>query len=225
MIAKTRDVNPLVGLAMKEDISGRDEDVLNLKISITTDTADQLSKGKVNEISAEDFEKSSKLKKTIILLLILIVAINLVIVSLWIYKNYFLRKNSSNNPAENTLIQDSSPIQEPSPTGEPELTEKPTDVSGYRIQILNGSGIEGEAASVLETLTFEGFTNIDTGNAESSDFSQTEIMIKEGVPQEVYDKIDKALNSDYDVILSEDFLEVDSVYDAVVTVGERKEGS
>lgn len=40
-ISKTRDTNPLVGLAMKKDIKGKDEDVLNLEPIAVLDTSEE----------------------------------------------------------------------------------------------------------------------------------------------------------------------------------------
>ena len=82
----------------------------------------------------------------------------------------------------------------------------------------------GEAASVADTLKFEGFEQIDTTNASSSGFVKTEVRVKKGAPDFLFEVINKALNSDYDMSLSDDNLEDSSAYDAIIIVGKRLSG-
>ncbi len=60
-----------------------------------------------------------------------------------------------------------APAEEPV---EPPATVDPAEVS---VEVLNGSGVSGLAASAADELSAAGFTIADTGNADSSDVTQT----------------------------------------------------
>ena len=94
------------------------------------------------------------------------------------------------------------------------------DLSKYKLQVLNGSGIAGQAGAVDELLQAEGFAESDMDNADSYDYQDTEIQLKSGTPKEVYDSIERALNSDYQVVKG-DALDKDSNFDVIVIVGQK----
>jgi len=106
------------------------------------------------------------------------------------------------------------------------VTETPTptpeelDLSKYTLQIQNGSGTAGQAGAVDELLQAEGFNEADTTNADSYDYQDTEVQLKADTPKAVYDTIERALNSDYDVKLG-DALEEDSEFDVIIVVGQK----
>ncbi|MBU1256703.1 LytR C-terminal domain-containing protein [Patescibacteria group bacterium] len=106
------------------------------------------------------------------------------------------------------------------------VTETPTptpeelDLTEYTLQIQNGSGTAGQAGAVDEILQAEGFNEADTTNADSYDYQDTEVQLKADTPKAVYDTIERALNSDYDVKLG-DALEEDSEFDVVIIVGQK----
>jgi hypothetical protein len=113
-------------------------------------------------------------------------------------------------------VVDTTPIPTAEPTAEP--TKEELDLSQYDIEIQNGSGVPGEAGVVDEILQEEGFNQADTANADSYDYQTTEVRLKEGTPKDVYEAIEEALNSDYDVELG-DTLDDDSDQDIVIIVG------
>jgi len=106
---------------------------------------------------------------------------------------------------------------ESSPTPQ---SEENLDLSKYSVQILNGSGIAGEAGRVEKLLNTSGFTNTKTGNAQSYDFQETEVAIKKGDPDILFNNVEKALAS-YK-ITKIDALNESSSYDIVITVGKSK---
>ncbi len=67
-----------------------------------------------------------------------------------------------------------------SPAAAPELVD-PSDVS---VAVFNGSGTTGIAAQTQTELEGAGFVVVSTGNADSSDYSQTEIRYAEGMESE-----------------------------------------
>jgi|SaaInlStandDraft_4_1057021.scaffolds.fasta_scaffold37599_2 hypothetical protein len=105
------------------------------------------------------------------------------------------------------------------PTATP--TPEEIDFSEYSIEIQNGSGTAGQAGVVNEILQAQDFSEADTTNADSYDYEDTEVQMKEGTPKSVYNAIEKALTDDYQVIEGE-ALDADSLFDIVVIVGAKR---
>ena len=96
-------------------------------------------------------------------------------------------------------------------------------MSEYKIEVQNGSGIAGEAGIVSEILEAEGFSEIETANADSYEYKQTEVKLKEETSEKVYEVVERALNSDYSIVKSDEVLSSDSDFDVIIIVGERLE--
>lgn len=126
---------------------------------------------------------------------------------------------------ENMLPKESpTPEAMSTPTPQQE-TATPTPVSkedkeSLKIQVLNGSGIAGEASKVEGSLNDAGFTTITTGNAKSYDYTDTELSVKSSVSNELKSEIKDAL-SGY-TLKDSDELPDSSTYDVVITVGKTK---
>jgi len=107
----------------------------------------------------------------------------------------------------------SSPISESSPSPSAEV-----DKSEPAIRVLNGSGEEGVASSVKDFLEELGWRVISIGNAQSYEFDNTTIILKEG-----FGNFESALVADlsekYSVNVGSDILEASDEADIQVTVG------
>jgi hypothetical protein len=107
------------------------------------------------------------------------------------------------NKPEPTIAQqkESTTIQTEAaePTALPTPTPKDVDVSKYTVKVLNGSGVSGQAAKVKNELTTAGFTVVSTGNANSSDYTKTEITVKKTVSKEALAKLQTELGKTYKV--------------------------
>lgn len=77
-----------------------------------------------------------------------------------------------------------TPMPETTPTPTPKTTPKPTAAAvtskGLSVRVLNGSGIAGRAASTADYLKGLGYDIASTGNADKSDYDNTQITIKSG---------------------------------------------
>lgn len=85
-----------------------------------------------------------------------------------------------------------------SPT--PTVMPRPTialNLSKYPIQILNGSGVEGEAGRQKTNLEGEGFTVSSIGNADNSDYIKTIIQAKKEVDQAYLNKLKSVLEESF----------------------------
>lgn len=112
--------------------------------------------------------------------------------------NYFLESKTFSL----TDFQKMMSMEQPTPSAAP--TKKPTptpqvDLSAYTIKVLNGSGITGEAATLKDKLTAEGFKVGTTGNADASDYDKTEITVKKNVDEGYVTKLKEALEKEYKV--------------------------
>lgn len=118
-----------------------------------------------------------------------------------------------------------SPASQPEPTIQPEvvITESPSpspvavEPSEYTVQVLNGSGTAGLASSAQEDLEEAGFEDVEVGNADNYDYTDTIISLKEDAPSSL-DALLEDLFSDYVVEIDRD-LDEDSDYDIVIILG------
>ena len=108
-------------------------------------------------------------------------------------------------------------------TPTPEVTPTPDEAAKdeFTIEILNGSGISGEAGRAQVLLEDEGFTVSGIGNADNSDYTETVISSKENVSSEWLSLLKKSLQEAY-VVSSGDELSSDAETDVVITVGSSK---
>lgn len=167
------------------------------------------------EIEAEDAPKGSKLK---ILVVILIIA---AILGLIAGGFYYYQSKVKPQPEEKTAEPTpAETVVTPTPT--PQEVMEEIDMSKYSVSILNGSGVPGEAGNVEDLLSDLEFGDFAKGNAESYDYETTEVSIKDGLSESIYEQIATALESEYDVSLSKTKLDTDSAYDIIIIVGTRK---
>lgn len=196
-----RNPNPVIGMALKRDIKGKDGHVLNI---IANNYVEK-------KIEIGEIQKTSKVNKSYIFALVFVIILAGLILPKKIMKTDILP----------TPVTESAST--PLPTPEPGAKEEALDLSSYKLEILNGSGVAGEAKAVQEVLRAEGFSNFELANATSSAFTETVIEVKESVPEKVFLNIERALNSDYTIKKSDTPLTENSAYDVIITIGEKNE--
>jgi len=104
-------------------------------------------------------------------------------------------------------------IKESTPTPTPEKIER----EEIKIQVLNGTGITGGAGSLKTKLEKLGYSQIEVGNAPTSNFTATELIFNDDVPKTVRDEIQELLEDTYqDVEVEENSLDK---YDIRITTG------
>jgi len=126
---------------------------------------------------------------------------------------YYVNSNKGGNVADSTPTP--APIVEDTSTPEPVVELERSDLS---IQVLNGSGISGKAGEVKDVLEELGYENVDAGNADSYDFEEMVISIKEE-SEDYVDMLVEDLSDDYTVADDTEELDEDSDFDVVITVG------
>lgn len=207
-IAAERHSNPVVGLALKKDIKGKDRDVLNLiKQEEKKEEQGREQELKGDIISGLKGPRTKRLPALLVMLMIASLAFGLVY-----YAKIVKRQGLPEQPTPTP-----TPVLSPSPTPAP---APEVNLSDYSVQILNGSGEAGEAGRVRGLLEDEGFEKFSLGNADSFDYKDTEVSIKGEVSGGVFEMIQNALK-DYEVAKGQPLTE-ESVYDVVVIVGRAK---
>lgn len=134
---------------------------------------------------------------------------------------YYMQTKQNVNPVaqavQNTpppLIPTEIPTVQPSPTIS---TESVIDANKeIKIQILNGSGIVGQAENGRKQLSTLGFENVATGNAPGS-ATKTLLIFKQSVPEAVRAVIVTELQKTYQEISTQETN--DSEYDVLITLG------
>jgi hypothetical protein len=175
----------------------------------TTDVNDWLNGDKEDDTA----ESGGKGKKVAILIIILMVIAGIVAGGVYYYRSNLQKTETSSE----IVVSEPTPVpQEEIPT--PSVTPEPVELSEISVSVLNGSGIPGEASVVQALLEDAGFTDIDTGNADSYDFLDTGVSVKTGLSRFVYNSIEEALGTDYSIVESDE-LDEDSTYDVIIIVG------
>lgn len=190
--AEIQNISPVISLAYKEDLKGKDEDVLNLGLIkvFQQNTIQDLPKQVPSNTS-----KQSTIAPTgkhhfpnIIIVIIFLIILGSIGGFLMYNKNMLPKNKPTPTP---TPLQVLSPTPLATPTTE-------IDTSEYTITILNGTGKAGEATKIETLLTDNGFNVVKTGNANNFNYEKTQARFKEKVPDEAKLPLDKLLKTLYD---------------------------
>lgn len=157
--------------------------------------------------SFNNSENTSKKNVLLIIVFIIIICIAGGIVVL----NLFPKSNVQQN--ESIVAPSVIPtiIQESSPSPVPIVAEKST----FTVQVLNGSGITGEAAKTSTVLENIGFSQLETGNTVKT--TETTIVFKSNVPLAYRDEIIAEVSKLYTEVKSSD--SESNNFDIVITIG------
>lgn len=144
----------------------------------------------------------------------MIIAVVLIVVVL-VAGIFMLRKSKKTDETKDTVIK----TEELSPTEKPKI-----DKGTVKVQVLNGTGTEGQAGLVVTALKEAGFSadNLKTDNAENFDHSSTTIQVKE-IFSDVGNDIKETLKSTFDEInIDSTYLNTDNEFDVIITTGGKK---
>lgn len=173
------------------------------------------------EIKSESEKKKPSPFKIILIVLIVTLVIGLVGGGIYVYQKAMgkTKPPSAPEPSVQTfptsLPTEAPSLPSPTPTPAIEL-----DRADLKLQVLNGSGTPGLAGEAQEYLEGLGYQDVDTGNAASYDYEETEIAIKED-KEEYLNLLIEDLSEEYTLATDTAILDEDSQYDAVVTIGKK----
>lgn len=237
VVAKIRNTDPVIGIALKKDLKGKDEKVLNLNIKKLLPSKPKDNVTGPDPVTKKGSEEASskpkpikdspsplvtpksdkpKLNKNIIIVFIVTLVLGALVTGGILVQRSALEKRPTPTPTPLAIPSPSpNPTPTPSPSPEPEIV-----LSDHKVQALNGTGGRGVAGAVKDILEAEGFEDVKADNADELDHVKTTIQLKADIPDAVWNTIERALNSDYDLVKSDDPLTEDSDYDVIITVGE-----
>ena len=122
--------------------------------------------------------------------------------------------NPKPEPTQEAVIETTA-----TPSAKPQASPS-ASLTKYKIKILNGSGIKGEAGKVQTLVETAGFTVLSTGNASTYDFTKTQISIKTGVDPDFITSLEEALQKSYQ--LADTKTVSSQTNDVTITVGNLK---
>lgn len=196
-IAQKRHIDPFVGIVIKEDIRGKDESVLNLKID-----------------GQKNIKGSPNLPKTLFFILL--------ILGLLAFDGYLIWTkvlNSKEPPPEITGTVEVPEELKSTISEEEQLAQLREDLrTSITIQILNGAGIAGAAGSAQSYLGELGYQDMQAGNADSYDYAQTIVSVKMG-EVDILSMLLDDLSATYETTTSEEYLDSDNPFDAIIIIG------
>ena len=194
-VARKRDPDPMIGIALKHDLAGLDDDVLN--ISIRRDGG------------------SKNMNWKLILMIIFVLLVGSIAVGAYLaWQKFPTRINSEN--VEKTTPTPLTVQPEASPAVAKEETIKLED---YKVQVLNGSGVAGRAGEVKEKLIKAGFETVEAKNAERFDYLGVTLQTKTGTPTKVLETITPLLGVNITTTTGTT-LPSTSEFDVILTLGQ-----
>lgn len=134
------------------------------------------------------------------------------IITLLMLSGVFVYKNNTKSEKINVVTLSPTPTITPEPT-------KTIDLTQYKIKILNGSKVNGEAGRQKESLSAEGFAISSIGNADNSDYTNTIIKTKKEVDKDFLDKLKTVLESSFTV--KEEELSEDASIPVIIILGKK----
>ncbi|MFA5933458.1 MAG: LytR C-terminal domain-containing protein [Microgenomates group bacterium] len=124
-------------------------------------------------------------------------------------------KNSSNSSPNLTFNISPSPMQQSSSSGEISISK-----DKLTIEILNGSGVAGQASEIRNQLLKLGYSIIETGNYEGTASAQTTVSFSDKVSSDVQDEITKMLKTDFSDVATIKY--VPANFEVIITTGTDK---
>jgi len=212
-MARLRHNDPIIGIALKQDIEGRDEEVLSLGLHSPSSNpqpdSKQQSTAVVDKQDAQQNKKPAIRKEYALILFATIIFAGVSIVGLQVSRS---RLSKTPPSVDQALVAHATPAI---PTPTPEV------LSDYAVQVLNGSGVEGGTEHVVEELLAQGFSQADTGNADNYDYAQMIVRIKQAtVSTQLQAALERALEA-YDFRLDMDQKNIID-YDVVIITSPKK---
>lgn len=123
----------------------------------------------------------------------------------------------------NVVVESPTPVSTVLPSLTPVPSSSPSSAlkrETLKVQVLNGSGVSGLANKAKTYLEGLGYKDVATGNASSSDYTETEIQIKD-TKKEFLETITTDLSKNYTLKKDTKALSASSKYDIIITLGKK----
>lgn len=164
------------------------------------------------------FSPKSRSFSPLIIIIPGVLLLGAVLGGIYFYQKSLKESSPSTNPTPFENLATSVPSASGSPSASPSAK---LDLTKYPIDIQNGVGIPGTAASAKDLVTKAGFKVTATGNADNFNYTDTIIKTQSDVPQAFVDKLQTTLSGIYSVAKPQS-LDSTSTYEVVVIIGSSK---
>ncbi len=213
--AETENNNTEITITVEDEPKAKEEEVP------LSNGPDQEVNIQTPSLRSDTYIVETEVRKSILgyFMLVAVIAFVVGLISMAAFTVYFPKSNVLSG-----MLSTTSPTTTPTPklTNTPTPAPKAADLSKYSIKILNGSGVTGVASKLKESLTGEGFKVIDTGNADTSDFTDTKIEMKKDVDASYLTKLKAELEKDYSLApVSEMSSDSTTEADVIITIGSK----
>lgn len=108
--------------------------------------------------------------------------------------------NSSPTPGTGGLSAFPTPQETVSPSPTPTASSKPVAKSEVKIDVLNGTGVPGEAGYLKKQLEDIDFSDITAGNADTQDATETTVTYSRDLSTAISDEITAKLKELYETV-------------------------
>lgn len=233
IISRTRDANPLVGIALKDDIAGDDKSALNIRPGAGRSVIDDISPDPIypNDPQESEEKNGNKTKNIIMIAIIVFLLFGL---GIYLFGDKITQILPIAKPEQPDSAQEAQASPEPeAEDAQPEIAEDTAKETAQEINVQerikelavgvqNGTGVAGEASFVRDMLVTAGFENVQASNAPSYGRVDTAIGTKKTVEPEVVEFLRSVLSDTYQLVVTEGFVADDDAIDILVIVGARK---
>lgn len=219
-------MNPIIGLALKEDLRGEDEAVLNLvpPDHESLETKEQGTSGeKTADAVSPSLNKNDQLTKIIIFIFMLAILVMLIIFAkITVFDKSFKSQMITPQVVNNSLADDLSPT-----TGD--LTALPVSSPSaflrkeyllLSIEIQNGTGSSSAIAAGVDFLRSKGYANLTVNNSGGTTNENTVVRIKDDKKQ-FLNQIIIDLKEKYQTTQSGSPLDKTAKFDVVIIIGRK----
>lgn len=185
-----------------------------LKSKDKSQVSNEMTDTKEDPQAGETENKSMRKQYVLLAISVIFLAFAIGYLLLWskTIENPWFKKPESLHPKPGAVAVPSITSQ-PSPTAKPLM-----DKSAIKIQILNGSGIEGQAGKLSNLLEGVGYNDVTIGNTDNLE-QRTTIVYNKLVSKDVLSEITDSIKSEFpDPTLREASQSAD--YDVIVTTGQ-----
>ena len=166
----------------------------------------------IDQEGSKSFAKNNK-KILLVIFAVLIIAASASFV--------FIKQKKQTVPPKNEAeIAQVSPI--PTPAEESTTAAETEEISkdAFKIQILNGTGIAGQAQDLADLLKSDGFGDVTLSNSLTTDNTQAKVSFKDRVSRIVKDNLTQKLEEIFETVQVETLQESD--FDIEITTGKLK---
>lgn len=185
----------------KEEPKQSDEETTQDSASVADDEGDTFSK------APEDWDKKGK--KSMLPYFFTVASVTFLLGLAFFTGIYFAV--SKDGPKFFAAASPTPIIKEEKPT------PVPVDLSAYTIEVLNGTNVAGQAGKLKTELEASGFKVGEVGNADSDNFTKTEIAAKKSVSRAYLQKLEEILKKSYNLAPVKQISS--GAADVVVTIG------